>query len=214
MCGIAGYVSKKGHGPKISDLRSIILATETRGKHAFGMAWIDPETGKIKTFKRPGAASDNPGDLDRVKGSPAVILHCRYATHGDPQDNRNNHPHHAGSGWIVHNGVVRNYRQLERDYRMQLETCCDSEVLGKLIAHFPGPLDARGARMAEEVQGPLAILGLWTKPIRLLLVRNGNPLSYGENDRGYYFGSLPFGLPGIVTPVPDGYADVIDYTGP
>ena len=40
-----------------------------------------------------------------------VVGHCRYATHGSPRDNRNNHPHPAGSGQLMHNGVVHSRTQ-------------------------------------------------------------------------------------------------------
>lgn len=47
-----------------------------------------------------------------ARGALALIGHCRWATHGSPADNRNNHPHPAGRGWIVHNGVVFNHGEL------------------------------------------------------------------------------------------------------
>jgi hypothetical protein len=92
---------------------------------------------------------------------------------------------------------------------MAPQTECDSEVLGLLMARFPGALGLRAARAAEVSQGNLAILGLWRKPARLLVVRNGNPLSFGETGGGYYFASLPEGLPGRVTEIKDQYAGVL-----
>ena len=80
-----------------------------------------------------------------------------------------------------------------------MRTQCDSEVLGLLMARFPGALGLRAARAAEAAEGGrLAILGLWRKPARLLVVRSGNPLSFGETAGGFYFASLPEGLPGRV----------------
>jgi len=111
---------------------------------------------------------------------------------------------------ICHNGVVANHDGLIRRYHLAPETECDTEVLGLLIAHrFSGPLVRRAARAAEATVGKLAILGVWRKPARLLIVRRGNPLCVGETKDGFYFGSLPDELPGRVRSLPDYEASVI-----
>ena len=82
--------------------------------------------------------------------------------------------------------------------------------MGLLIAHrFSGPLVRRAARVAEATVGKLAILGVWRKPARLLIVRRGNPLCMGETKDGCYFGSLPGALPGHVRSLPNYEASVI-----
>ena len=210
MCGVFGFITKSGRGPDLARLRRIAAQTQLRGHHAFGLAWLDAK-GRIHTFKRPGPATANLGDLDRCRGALVVIGHCRWATHGAPEDNRNNHPHPAGRGWLVHNGVVLNYASLMRRFRLVPQTECDSEVLGLLMARFPGALALRAAKAAEVAEGRLAILGLWGNPARLLMVRNGNPLCFGEAAGGFYFGSLPGGLPGQVASITDEYAGVLVY---
>ena len=52
----------------------------------------------IQTFKQPGAAQVHLNELDRCRKAVIMVGHCRYATHGSPEDNRNNHPHPAGAG--------------------------------------------------------------------------------------------------------------------
>lgn len=204
MCGIFGFITKNGHGPDLGRLRRIAMETQTRGRHAFGLAWLDAD-GELYSFKRPGPATANLGDLDACRGATIVIGHCRYATHGDPLDNRNNHPHRAGRGWLVHNGVVHNHDSLIDRYRLHPQTECDSEVLGLLMARFPGTLGLRAARAAEVADGNLAMLGLWRNPARLLIVRSGNPLWFGETQSGFYLGSLPGELPGRVQSIADDY---------
>lgn len=195
MCGIFAFISRYGEGPNLGLLKRIAVVTERRGRHAFGLAWIDRD-GQLQTFKRPGAASDNLLDIDRVEGAKMVIGHCRFATHGDPQDNRNNHPHSAGTGYIMHNGVVHNDRELVAKYGLTPETECDSEVIGLLIAQGRGDVLARTTRAASLCEGNLAVLGLWADPARIVIVRRGNPLCFGEGKSGWYFGSLADGLPG------------------
>ena len=209
MCGLFGFLSKNGDGPDLGRLRRIAIETQTRGNHAFGFAWLDAD-GRIRTFKRPGPATTNLGDLDRVRDALIVVGHCRWATHGDPRDNRTNHPHRAGHGMICHNGVVANHASLIRRYHLAPETECDTEVLGLLIARrFSGRLVQRAARAAEVTVGNLAILGVWRKPARLLIVRRGNPLCVGETKDGFYFGSLSGELPGRVRSIPNYEASVI-----
>jgi len=212
MCGIFGFITKKGNGPDVGRLRRIAAETQSRGHHALGLAWIDG-AGPIHTFKRPGPATANLGDIDRCRGASALIGHCRWATHGRPEDNRNNHPHPAGRGWFVHNGVVVNHAGLVSRYGLAMTTECDSEVLGLLMARFPGPLGLRAARVAEVAEGNLAVLGLWRNPTRLLIVRNGNPLCFGETDEGYYFASLPRELPGAVFTLRERYAGLLTCEG-
>jgi glucosamine 6-phosphate synthetase-like amidotransferase/phosphosugar isomerase protein len=210
MCGIFGFITRHGEGPDMDRLRTIAVITQQRGPHAFGLAWLTHDN-RLAMLKRPGAVTDCIGDLDGCRDALAVIGHCRFATHGRPQDNHNNHPHRAGRGWLVHNGVVFNHRELVRQYRLTTQTECDSEVLGLLMARFPGSLARRGALTTRAAAGQQALLGIWRNPLRLLVVRDGKPLHIGEARHGCYFGSLPTGLPGNVRPVGDDHASVLRF---
>jgi glucosamine 6-phosphate synthetase-like amidotransferase/phosphosugar isomerase protein len=134
-----------------------------------------------------------------------LVGHCRWATHGSPGNNLNNHPHPADGGWIVHNGVVRNHEELAAEYDLHPITDCDSEVLGLLIAASRRSLQQRCAATANVAQGNLTMLGVWGHPARMVAVRAGNPLSVGEVRSGerFYLASLPDELPGEVREVPD-----------
>jgi len=208
MCGIFGFIGKNGIGPDLASLRRIAAETETRGRHAFGLAWLSPQ-GTVHTFKRPGPATADLGDLGRCQGGRIVLGHCRWATHGDPQDNGNNHPHRAGRGWFVHNGVVHNYQDLLRRYGFRPASRCDSEIFGLLIARAGGPLLKRAAWAARQTHGTLALLGLWNDPPRLLIIRRGRPLALSETNDGFYFASLPKGLPGHRFAMRDNFAALV-----
>jgi glucosamine 6-phosphate synthetase-like amidotransferase/phosphosugar isomerase protein len=208
MCGIFGYITKNRAGPDLARLKAIAVVTQQRGAHAFGLAWLDAAA-RLTTFKRPGAATARLDDLDRCRDALAMLGHCRFATHGDPEDNSNNHPHRAGRGWLVHNGVVQNYRALVARHRLTLETDCDSEVLGLLMTRRGGSILERAASAAAMTDGRLTMLGLWRRPTRLLVVRRDNPLHFAETQGGFYFGSLPQALPGRPFSLPDAYAGVL-----
>lgn len=212
MCGVFGFIMRQGEAPEMARLRRLALITQTRGAHAFGLAWID-STGAMHTFKRPGPAQDYLDELDRCRDAIILVGHCRYATHGSPADNRNNHPHPTGAGQLIHNGVVHNHQDLIERYDLRPQTQCDSEVLALLIARCPGTVNQRAAWTANEALGDLVMLAVWRKPARLLVTRRGRPLHFSHNRSGYYFASLPEGLPGRPQPVTDRTSRVLGYQG-
>lgn len=206
MCGVFGFVSYDGKGPAMGQLQKIATATMSRGPHAFGFAWIDGR-GRLHSFKQSGRIVDSIGLLQLAEDARFLIGHCRYATHGTPENNLNNHPHPADGGWIVHNGVIRGYESIVRRHDFFPVSECDSEALGLLIEEADGTLTERcRAAVREACDGPLVMLGLWSRPGRLVAMREGNPLHVGKvgDDKRYYLGSLADGLPGKVSRVPNG----------
>ena len=195
MCGLFGFVAKQGRNVDLDRLATIATATEQRGRDAFGLVWTTT-AGGLGTYKRPGAATDGLDDLLMVDGATIIAGHCRWATHGCPSNNRNNHPHAAGRGYLVHNGTVQNHEALAKKYRLARETECDTEVLARLVNRTAGTILQRTAWAAEQAVGKLAVLGVWANPGRMILVRNGNPLYFGQNEDGFYFGSFPVAIPG------------------
>jgi hypothetical protein len=204
MCGVFGYVSFDKRGPDLDILRTVALATESRGLDAHGLCWMTP-AGKLKYYKAPGPIGQHLNCLDLLKGATAVIGHTRWATHGDHQDNRNNHPHPVGLGMLVHNGVISNYADLINRHQLPAATDCDSEVLGLMYQHHHtvGSTLSRMARTVKDCQhGGLVTLALW--PDRYVVARlAGNPLHLSRYHGGMYLASLATGLPGTPRAVRD-----------
>jgi glucosamine--fructose-6-phosphate aminotransferase (isomerizing) len=199
MCGIFGYVAKGDKRLDLPTIKRIAEVTMTRGPHAWGMAWVDG-AGKLRTYKQTGRIVDAIGLLALAADARLMIGHCRYATHGDPSDNLNNHPHDGGDSYVVHNGVIHHYRTLVERHSLRMHTQCDSEVLGLMLQKFRGKPMARAAKTAREAMGtsPFAMMALW--PDRLVAARaNGQPLHVGQTRDAYYLASLRPGLPGAVS---------------
>lgn len=49
--------------------------------------------------------------------------------------------------------------------------------------------------------------------MRLVVVRRGNPLCFSETPGGFYFASLPAGLPGKTFSIADDYAGLLGWHG-
>ena len=59
MCGVFGFVRTDGGRLSLPVLGRIALATQRRGPHAFGLAWID-RRGRLKCYKQTGRIGDHP----------------------------------------------------------------------------------------------------------------------------------------------------------
>jgi glucosamine--fructose-6-phosphate aminotransferase (isomerizing) len=196
MCSIFGFVARADGRPKASVLRKIVGANLRRGPHAFGFAWLDVD-GRLHAFRQAGKITDHVGLLTSVARDATMLIgHLRYATHGDPAENINNHPHPCDGGWIVHNGVISNDRELIRSNDLMMSSECDSEVLALLMELGNGSLITRTGAAVAQTRGNLATLGLWSRPGTIVVARRGNPLHVSTTDAGLYIATLAEGMPG------------------
>lgn len=113
MCGIAGWFCYGNNRVTKEELKKMFVNLEVRGVDATGVAW---DTGSsFFILRSPKKASefvklsDFNKDIDQIVSSKWGFCHTRAATHGNPQNNLNNHPIMNEKGLIVHNGVV-NFR--------------------------------------------------------------------------------------------------------
>ncbi|HEX77133.1 MAG TPA: hypothetical protein G4O03_01780 [Dehalococcoidia bacterium] len=202
MCGIAGFVLDRRNRSEQElegireDFATLLAATEIRGRDAAGAFVL--KQGVAKYLKQPGPASRLVAQpqfwqlLDAVDNDTVgVVGHTRWATHGDPADNRNNHPLLAGPILGVHNGVIYNYRQLRAEVGATAEV--DSEVIFRLLRrHSNGRVRPRGIRKAlARLRGDYAIAFADLRLPAIWLCRNHRPLVVAKDmERGaLWFGS-------------------------
>lgn len=203
MCGLFGFVSKNGNPFDLDIIKDLARVTESRGPHSFGFAWVDARN-RLRMFKQEGRITDYLSVLSIARDARMLIGHCRFATHGNPSNNLNNHPHPCDGGWLTHNGVIRNNETINEDYCLNPVTDCDSESLAMMVEEFDGTLTDRCIAATSVCEGPLAMMGLWRK--KLVAIRSGNPLHIGSTKSAWYMASLPHLLPGTVIPVKDEHA--------
>jgi len=198
MCGVFGFVAKKDNTVDLDILAEVAEVTMSRGPHAWGMAWVTKD-GRLRMFKQTGRIVDAKPLLAMAKDAVMLIGHCRWATHGSPGNNLNNHPHPSDGGWIVHNGVISNHESIATRHGLHAVTDCDSEVLGLLVEQNRGRIIDRCGKAVKTCRGnsPIVMLGLWRGAL-VAAADNGQPLHVGETRLSYYLGSLSGALPGNV----------------
>ena len=181
MCGIVGYVGKKNAQDfLVSGLKRL----EYRGYDSAGIVTFDEDGGET-LIKAKGKIEDLEKKLTQSRRKDKVgIGHTRWATHGEPSE-QNAHPHQVGDVFLVHNGIIENYKELKKalkGYKFESET--DSEVLAALIDSFydhgKHPLVNAVVQALKLVKGTYGIaVASGREPGKLVVARAGSPLVIG-----------------------------------
>lgn len=127
-----------------------------------------------------------------------AISHGRYATSGDPNDDKNVQPIHFeeyGGFWLAHNGNLSDQDDL-RSYlkskgRTEFKSTSDSELFGHVIATSgKDTLEDAIAFACEKVPAAYSHLIMNDKQIFAVRDRYGvRPLSYGNMGKGHFVSS-------------------------
>ena len=181
MCGIVGYAGKKNAQDfLISGLKRL----EYRGYDSAGIVTLSDE-GEATLVRAKGKIANLEKELAKAKCDDKVgIGHTRWATHGEPSE-VNAHPHQAGPIYLVHNGIIENYKELKKhltEHKFKSET--DSEVLAALINSFykdgKYPLSNAVVQALKLVQGTYGIAVVSVlNPSEIVVARSGSPLVIG-----------------------------------
>ena len=181
MCGIVGYVgNKNAQNFLISGLKRL----EYRGYDSAGIVTL-AEDGEATLLRAKGKIANLEEKLAKNKREDHIgIGHTRWATHGEPSET-NAHPHQAGKLFLVHNGIIENYKELKKtlkDHKFDSET--DTEVLVALIDSFykdgEHPLVNAVVQALKLVKGTYGIAVVSEKvPDEIVVARSGSPLVVG-----------------------------------
>lgn len=198
MCGIIGYIGKlNAKDVIIEGLKRL----EYRGYDSVGIALVND---KIKVFKDKGRV-ETIEELTKEIETYNCIGHTRWATHG-AVNKTNSHPHVSNNGryFIVHNGIVENYKELKSDYldgyRFYSQT--DTEVLVNMIDLFSNQNNTMKSinKAVRTLEGSHSILLLDQKDDKkIYFAKNKTPLLLGKNDEGYVLASDIIALNGVAS---------------
>ena len=184
MCGIVGYIGKY-------DTCKILLdglkELEYRGYDIAGIAVLN-EKNNIDVFKAVGKLVNLEDKVNKSKKENynLGIGHTRWATHGKPTE-VNAHPHLGEYSYVVHNGIIENYKELKDElislgHKFVSQT--DTEVIVHLFEHYNNKLkDAKKSfkETIKRLEGAFAIL-LITKdePEKIYFYKLGSPMIVGK----------------------------------
>jgi len=199
MCGIVGYLGTE-------NAREIIIKglhrLEYRGYDSAGIALSGEANSVLHIFKDKGRVAH----LEEISKVGFVshqgIGHTRWATHGVPNQ-INSHPHDSEDGrfFIVHNGVIENYKELKNQYLdgRVFKSDTDTEVIAYLIEKFSEKLTVEEAirKTMSLLEGSyaLAIIDRMQKD-KMYAAKNKSPLLIGLSDKGIIVGSDVMALVG------------------
>lgn len=175
MCGLAGYV----RNPKLKDadneiakviFEELLLRSETRGRHAAGVA-ISRADGSVLTFKLAMPASKVmklegwKETLDAAKEDTTIVQgHTRHATLNNAHVDSAAHPFTFGKVSGAHNGMITNWRELQRDLKPGRAWEVDSEAVFDLLDRHNDPQTA-----LNQIDGWWALS--WVRNGKLHLVK-------------------------------------------
>ncbi len=200
MCGIVGYLGNE-------NAREIIIKglhrLEYRGYDSAGIALAGEGDGTLHIFKDKGRVAhlEEISSIDFV--SHQGIGHTRWATHGVPNQ-VNSHPHDSEDGrfFIVHNGVIENYKELKNQYLdgRNFKSDTDTEVIAYLIEKFSEKLTVEEAirKTMSLLEGSYALAIIdRTEKNKMYAAKNKSPLLIGLSDNGIIVGSDVMALVGF-----------------
>ena len=199
MCGIVGYIGKKDSCEILLDG---LAELEYRGYDSAGIAILDGNT--IDHFKAVGKLEnlrEKTKDL-KIKGQSVGIGHTRWATHGNPTE-LNAHPHLGEFSYVVHNGIIENYKEL-KDTLMSEGVNFLSQTDTEVIVHqyeknYKELQDEFKAfeKTIGELKGAYAVLLITkTDDKKIFFAKNGSPMIVGNSGDEIYFGSSDAALLG------------------
>ena len=153
MCALFGFLDYGQNVPlrvlqKL--LQALANASEVRGNHASGIAYV--KDGNLTIYKRPKPAHKMHFRLP--PGTKAVMGHTRFTTQGSEKCNFNNHPFrgYAGTDFaLAHNGVLYNDKELRITESLPITPIeTDSYIAVQLLEKF-GSLDFDSLRKTAEL---------------------------------------------------------------
>jgi len=189
MCGIVGCIGEK-------EARTYLIGglhrLEYRGYDSAGIVTIGK--GVATLLRAKGKVAELEYLADKKPSTDTIgIGHTRWATHGEPSE-VNAHPHKAGDIYLVHNGIIENYKELKATLKKhKFVTQTDTEVLAALIDSL---YDKDTLLVDAVTQALKLVVGTYgiavvsvRNPDEIIVARSGSPLIIGVGEDETYIAS-------------------------
>lgn len=185
MCGIIGYT---GNLDAKEVLTKGLKELEYRGYDSAGISYFS--NNKIYTLKTEGKVSylDKKVKTEAKENTTCGIGHTRWATHGEVSV-MNSHPHTFGHVTIIHNGIIENYQELEKELLQKGKkpiSQTDTEIAAMIIddCYHGNPIYAIKSAI-QKLEGAYAFCILFSdQPGIIYAIRNGSPLVAASTETG------------------------------
>jgi len=197
MCTINGFALWGGGGASHRDFMKAYWvwgAYAAKNPDAAGIAWA--EHGNAESFyykKAPGRSHNLVGRVAvPPEGAITAIMHTRYATHGEPENNANNHPFVGEQFALIHNGIASDALDVAKNLPLAGE--CDSEAIAAIVEAIGDPL-AAGRFCLQALRGRQAVAIIEKATGNLTLWCNEpGALYYAATMRGIWFATTREGV--------------------
>ena len=189
MCGIFAYTGSKKAIPILVDG---LTSLEYRGYDSAGI--FTPADG---VFKAVGPVVELRKLLPENANGTSGIAHTRWATHGAPTA-ENAHPHADQNEilYLVHNGIVENYKELKEELLKAGHTFksqTDTEVLAHLLGVERGTASSMDEALESTLQKVRGTYGLAViekaAPSTIYAAAMGSPIAIGVGENEMCIGS-------------------------
>ncbi len=193
MCGIFAYTGSNGKNAS-SVLLDGLLSLEYRGYDSAGV--YVPESGIVRST---GAVSMLRKKVPTSFKGKSGIAHLRWATHGEPTE-KNAHPHADCSGdvWLVHNGIIENFKELKGKLEglgHTFKSDSDTEVIAHLIEEHlkkEKNFEKAALKALNEIRGTYGLAIQYKKdPSTVIAARMGSPVVLGLGKGEHFIASDP-----------------------
>lgn len=186
MCGIIGYV---GFLDAKKTLIDGLQTLEYRGYDSAGISFFTDDG--IQTLKTIGKVSALRGLVQANENdapSTCGIGHTRWATHGGVST-RNSHPHTAGKVTLIHNGIIENYQELQKELEEKGRkpvSQTDSEIAAMVIDDcYRGNPEEAIRLAADKLTGSYGFCIMFEDiPETIFALRSGSPLVAAHTKNG------------------------------
>lgn len=186
MCGIIGYV---GFLDAKKTLVDGLQTLEYRGYDSAGISFFtDNGVRTIKTMGKVSVLRELVSAQEDGEISTCGIGHTRWATHGGVSDT-NSHPHTAGKVTLIHNGIIENYQELQKELAAKGRTPVsqtDSEIAAMVIDDCYNGNPEEAIRLATgKLTGAYGFCIMFEDiPETIYAIRSGSPLVAAHTKNG------------------------------